>query len=204
MSLLSGDTWPATFLTYFATLWPQAEARTGYNGLYNTMLFEIFANSRYRVWPERPCREHENPEVGALDPNSMDYGMFFVIRDSSNEFLPVFVVHVKHDSWANTADLRSKADAQMRHRLNSLLQDCPIPRLWGLSLLGTTLRVYCGEVSSGKIEPPFEPFPEGGVVPENYLEGQWGVSILSQEAFGQIKEIVGYISEECKVLAEAP
>ena len=34
-----------------------------------------------------------------------------------------------------------------------MLGDCSLPRLWGLSLLGTSLCVYCGTVNAETIEP---------------------------------------------------
>lgn len=52
-----------------------------------------------------------------------------------------------------------KADDQMRQRYDSMLADCPMPRMWGLSLLGTSLRVHCGDTVTGDLEPAFEDHP---------------------------------------------
>lgn len=50
---------------------------------------------------------------------------------------PVLIVEVKDDSWAQKAELRYRADKQMRDRYGLMLDDCPTPRLWGLSVLGS-------------------------------------------------------------------
>lgn len=52
------------------------------------------------------------------------------------------------DSWAQKAASRYCADGCMRDRYVLMLEDCPVPRLWGLSLLGTSARVYCGDRES--------------------------------------------------------
>ena len=57
----------------------------------------------------------------------------------------MLMAEIKDDGWANKADLRFKANEQMRQWCNPMVGDCPLPRLWGLSLLGTSLRVYCGD-----------------------------------------------------------
>ncbi|PPQ89101.1 hypothetical protein CVT25_006474 [Psilocybe cyanescens] len=98
---------------------------------------------------------------------------------------------VKDDAWTIRAGLRFEADEQIRQRYDFMLGDCPLPCLWGLSLLGTSLRVYCGEVVTGDVEPAFENCPSpGGIFPRNFLEGAWNIDILSQEGFAKMKEIV--------------
>ena len=101
------------------------------------------------------------------------------------------MAEIKDDSWATRAEQRFKADEQMRQRYNSMLQACPLPRLWGLSLLGTSLRVYCGDAATGDAEPAFEDCPSPNhVLPRDFLKGAWNIDILSQEGFDKIKEIV--------------
>ena len=65
---------------------------------------------------------------------------------------------------------------------------CTVPRLWGLSLFGTSLRVYYCDVATGAITPTFEEPPSPGVL-RNFLERGWDMDILSQEGFETMKEI---------------
>ena len=104
------------------------------------------------------------------------------------------MAEIKDDVWATEAEGRFKADEQMRQRYDYMLQDCPLPRLRGLSLLGTSLRVSCGDVVNWDLEPVFENRPSPNrVLPRNFLEGPWNIDILSQEGFAKMKEIVGNI-----------
>jgi hypothetical protein len=67
---------------------------------------------------------------------------------------PVLLVEVKDDSWIERAELRYRADDQMRSRYALMLEACPFPRLRGLSLLGTSARVYCGGTSLQQVRLP--------------------------------------------------
>jgi hypothetical protein len=110
---------------------------------------------------------------------------------------PVLIVEIKDDTWANLPDGREKADTQMRQRYKQMLHDCPIPRLYGLSLLGTSLRVYYADKDAGDITPHLISHPVGDyILPRDFLEGQWDLDILSQEGLKKMQEIVAYIKLE--------
>ncbi|KAF9018106.1 hypothetical protein BDZ89DRAFT_1021720 [Hymenopellis radicata] len=109
---------------------------------------------------------------------------------------PVMIVQIKHDgdAWIdnyNKAGLRAEADKQIRRRIDIMLGECPLPRLWGLSFLGTSFRIYRGDVATGNIEPAFEGHP---------CEGAWNIEILSQEGLNQMKEVIRDIRVENAVL----
>jgi len=109
----------------------------------------------------------------------------------------VLLAEIKDDAWTTKPDLRFKAVEQMRKRYDSMLADCPLPRLWGLSLLGTSVRVYCGDVTTEEVDPAFEDRPSPSrILPRDFLEGAWNFDILSQEGFAKMKEIVGDIVRE--------
>ena len=85
----------------------------------------------------------------------------------------------KDDAWAYKADLRYNADDQIYRRYDAMLGHCPLRRLWGLSLHGTSLRVYCGTVATETIEPDFVPRPSPSrILPRHFLEGAWDIDIL--------------------------
>ncbi|KAF6753129.1 hypothetical protein DFP72DRAFT_1011162 [Ephemerocybe angulata] len=128
------------------------------------------------------------------------YVMPSVVRQRPH-FRPVLIFDIQDPAWATRAHLRLEADRRMHQRYDyasqhrydhtSNLNDCPLPHLWGLSLLGTSLRVYCGDVATGVIEPVSEDPPSP--LPPDFLEGAWDIDILSQEGFWKMKEIVGDI-----------
>src|SRR6266568_3715536 len=77
---------------------------------------------------------------------------------------------------------RVKADKLMRQKYNTLLSTvtCPLSRLFGLSFVGPSLRVYCGDVATGTIVPPSE----------DHIEEAWEINILSSAGFTKMKEVV--------------
>ena len=127
--------------------------------------------------------------------DSADFVVFLVVLDDQQK--PVLIAEIKDDAWANLPYKRQRADAQMRHQYEQVLLDCPIPRLYGLSLLGTSLRVYCGEKDTYSLIPHFVGPPNvDDLLPRDFLEGQWDIDILSQEGFNKMQEIVAYIKAE--------
>ncbi|KAF6753136.1 hypothetical protein DFP72DRAFT_1069900 [Ephemerocybe angulata] len=115
-------------------------------------------------------------------------------------FRPVLIFDIRDDAWATRADLRLDADHRMHQRYDyeSNLNHCPLPHMWGLSLLGTSLRVYRGDVATGVVKPVSEDPPSP--LPPNFLEGAWDIDILSQEGFKKMQEIIGDIVRLCAEL----
>jgi len=105
---------------------------------------------------------------------------------------PVVIVEVKDDSWAQKGELRYRADKQMRDRYGLMLDDSATPRLWGLSVFGTSVRVYCGDKASYEVTPQAVPRPEplSRVLSPSFLAREWDLDLLSQEGFEKMKEIV--------------
>jgi hypothetical protein len=115
----------------------------------------------------------------------------------NQEQKPVLIAEIKDDRWANKADKRRKADTQMRERFDQMLHNCAIPRLYGLSLLGTSLRVYCADKVTGEVTPHFLGRPDvDRILPRDFLEGQWNLDILSPAGLKKMQEIVAYIKVE--------
>lgn len=132
-------------------------------------------------------------ETSARD--AVDFVVFLVVLNQEQK--PVLFVEIKDDGWADKSNRRQRADTLMRHRYDQMLFDCPIPRLYGLSLLGTSLRVYCGDTVTGEITPDFVGRPHANrILPLNFLEGQWNLDILSPDGFTKMQEIVAYVKAE--------
>ncbi|KAN0118110.1 hypothetical protein V8E52_005371 [Russula decolorans] len=156
-----------------------------YYGPYDKLLNYCFGDSfQYFVAPQSPPSD-----LGLRD--TVVFVVFLVVFDANRH--PVLIAEVKDDAWAHKADLRYSADDQIRRRYDAMLGDCPLPRLWGLSLLGTSLRVYCGTVATETIEPDFVPLSRPSprrILPRDFLEGAWDIDILSPEGFNKMKEII--------------
>ncbi|KAJ6558690.1 hypothetical protein B0H10DRAFT_2120619 [Mycena sp. CBHHK59/15] len=81
----------------------------------------------------------------------------------------------------------------MRARYDDLLYDCPLPLLYGLSVIGTNMRVYIGDAATMTLNPPRVETSPNRVLDRKYLEDAWNVDILSAEGFLKMKEIVNFI-----------
>src|SRR5258708_7632743 len=159
-----------------------------YYGPYDKLLNYCFGDSfQYFVAPQRPP---SGSNLTLRDTVDFVTVVFLVVFDA-NDRRPVLIAEIKDDAWAHKADLRYSADDHIRRRYDALLGDCPLPRLWGLSLLGTSLRVYCGTLATETIEPDFVPRPSPSrILPRHFLEGAWDIDILSPEGFNKMKEII--------------
>jgi hypothetical protein len=127
--------------------------------------------------------------------DAVDFVVFMVVLNQEQK--PVLIAEIKDDKWANEPDSRRRADSQMRQRFDQMLPNCAIPRLYGLSLLGTSLRVYTGDKATGVVTPQFVGRPDvNRVLPSDFLEGQWDLDILSLDGFRKMQEIVAYTKVE--------
>jgi hypothetical protein len=177
-------TWPADLQTMFDICRRQLQPLgTHYCAPYNQLLTHCFGGSDFFVTlPPGALTYHET-----ADPIT-----FPVVIDARGR--PVLVIGINDDALVNTADLRIKAEDQMRQQYNAMLPDCPLPRLWGLSFLGTSFRVYTGDVASGEVDPAFtDPPSSTDVLSYDFLQEAWNIDIFSQEGFNKMKEIVGDI-----------
>jgi len=155
--------------------------------------------------------------MGRMDRQKYPYGY------------PVLVLQVKPDDWAGEPMRRREADREMRRRFGELMPFVGeggdggggVQRLWGVSLLGTGMRVYCceNEDASGKaseegkkkekakekegsmeididIKPPLvRRHSWDHALPSDSLEGEWGVELLSLKGLEEMQRIVGDIIE---------
>jgi hypothetical protein len=127
--------------------------------------------------------------------DAVDFVVFMVVLNQEQK--PVLIAEIKDDKWANEPDKRRRADTQMRQRFDQMLPICAIPRLYGLSLLGTSLRVYSGDKVTGEVTPHFVGRPNvDRILPLDFLEGRWDLDILSPDGLKKIQEIVAYIKVE--------
>ena len=190
----STDTnWPEDLLKIFnvcrsqTTLMTPFEAR--YFGPYDRLLNYAMIEDTFAFFlaPQTP------PEDDSM--RIKDLVVLFVIFDRQKK--PVLFAVIKDDGWATTPIMRQKADILMRQLYNDMLYECPIPRLYGLSLLGTSLCVYWCDKDTLMITPQFVDRPDvDRTLPCDFLGEQWGLDILSQDGLKKIQEIVAYIKTE--------
>ncbi|KAH8992511.1 hypothetical protein EDB92DRAFT_1797158 [Lactarius akahatsu] len=129
------------------------------------------------------------------ETSARDVVDFMVVLNQEQK--PVLFAEIKDDRWANEPYTRQRADTQMRQLYKQMLPNSAIPHLYGLSLLGTSLRVYRGDKVTGTITPHFVGRPHADrIFPPDFLGGQWDLDILSPDGLKKMQEIVTYIKEE--------
>lgn len=194
MPFLSDTSWPTGLLTIFDHgRAKRATFEHRYYGPYDKLLNYCFGDDDFTFYvaPQKsPPRDDGRDGVSDLLVSLVVY--------STAYDKPVMIVEIKDDSWAEKAELRYRADKQMRDRYSLVLEDCVTPRLWGLSVFGTAMRVYCGDRGTFEVSPPVvaRPEPSSRVLLPSFLFGEWGLDVLSQEGFDKIQEIVTDILAE--------
>ena len=195
MPLTTDTAWPAGLLKIFEICRHELQPlENRYHGPYLKLLTYCFDPDSFEFFVAPQIPPSEFPPRYTVDPV-----VFLIVFDIQRR--PVLMAEINDDCWAAGPESRLKEVEQMRQRYDSMLFDCPLPHLWGLSLLGTSLRVYRGDVVTGYVEPAFEIRPDPSrTLPRNFLEGAWNIDILSQEGFAKMKEIVGDIVDKAAAL----
>ena len=189
MPFSTDTTWPQSLLTIF-NIWKHGGYGNRYYGPYNHLL-----NYCFHEFPDRYFVAPHNPPGNSTPHDTVNFVVSQVVPGA--EYGPVLFVEVKNDGWANEAHLRCSADSKIRDRFRSMLRNGhPLPdRLWGLSLLGTSLCVYHVTVATEDVEPKLvHPLASSSLpLPPDFLEGRWKMDILSQEGFDAMKLVMSDI-----------
>ena len=188
MSIQQDKSWPQHIIALFdyARRKTPAVANRFY-GAYNGLLSYCFKLSEFAIAPQLTPKDDNGVPIGEL--------VVYIIVYDTTTFHPVLLVEVKDDHWAESAETRLRADQSMRQHLDEMLAECDRPRLWGLSLLGTAMRVYRADKATHDVRPPFSAHRDRGQAPPpDYLEGEWNLDIMTQDGFDKMREIVDEIS----------
>ncbi|CAA7259279.1 unnamed protein product [Cyclocybe aegerita] len=135
MPLSAENSWPAGLLKIFEICRDKNKPlESRYYGPYDKLLNYCFGESFTFFAAPQKLPTSDNAARDALDFT------FLIVFDAGRR--PVLIAQIKDNSWANNAGLRLEADEQLRRLYSTMLDTCPLPRLWGMSLLGTSARVY--------------------------------------------------------------
>ncbi|KAJ7222070.1 hypothetical protein B0H12DRAFT_1151308 [Mycena haematopus] len=187
MPFATDTTWPLALQDIFAVFRAtNGPLENRYYGAYDKLLNYCFPDFDFVVSPQAPSKDNDRDTVDSI--------VYLVVRDKKQR--PLFLLEVKDDSHRDLPSLRQAADIQMRDRYNSLIYSCPIPTLYGLSAMGTNIRVYAGDVLNEDVRPALVPTSPTRIVGRDYLKKEWDLDLLSDEGFTKMKEIVTYITQQ--------
>ncbi|KAF7340991.1 hypothetical protein MSAN_02084500 [Mycena sanguinolenta] len=187
MPFATDTQWPEGLLTIFTvSRRGSGSPEDWYSGPYDKMLNYCFGDGFDFIVARQAPPAHDSG-------GNLDFLVHVLVLDKN--CLPVLLLVVKDDTHLHNPSKRGATDIQMRFQYDQLLHRCPLPTLYGLSLLGTKMRVYTGNTVSMKVNPPSVEQPARGAVDSSFLADQWDLDILSHEGFLKMKEIVDFIKE---------
>ncbi|KIY63237.1 hypothetical protein CYLTODRAFT_426283 [Cylindrobasidium torrendii FP15055 ss-10] len=172
MSFDGTTSWPTGFAEMFNTIHNSSSDDRRYYAAYNKLLNWMFPSWDFLVSPH-----HESPDL------------LVVI----NHGKPMLFISVKSERWVSNAGTRMRADALVRQHYFDMLGECPSPVLWGVSALGTNIRLYQGRTNENIIAPRYDSSMTQNHLPRDYLETAWELDLLSQEGFNAMKNIAAKI-----------
>jgi len=154
----------------------------------NTLLWHLFPPQQYEVAPQYK---------GQLYLGSVDFTTLFIVR-STRPFAkhPVFFVEIKIGELSS----RGAADRQMRERFERLAEGLIIPKLFGLSLIGSRFAVYEYDRASQELTPP-EITRNSRILNDTAPESRWAHDFLDA-GVGEAKflEVVQSVKTLCDAL----
>jgi hypothetical protein len=136
--------WPEIFLKQF-TLVPTGTAdESEYYGPFNSLLSFLFpVDEDFQVSPQYK---------GPAHPGSIDFTAIYIVNLNKH---PVFFVEIKPRGQLEDIATRGAADDQMRDISRRLIGGLAIPRLFGISAMGSILCMSTTRIQQSSLPLPF-------------------------------------------------
>jgi len=181
--------WPDAIIEQFELI-DCLEDETEYYGPYNTLLNNLFPyTEHFQVVPQYK---------GSITPGSIDFTTTYVVRKQK---CPVFFIEMNPFTHLDRLFTREKADAQMRAKFFALIdRNLVIPKLYGVSAIGTRLAIYEYLKESNQLTPPTisrDPKYMIDVAPAD----RWTHELLEPAGEAKLKELVASIKAMCADIA---
>ncbi len=166
-----------------------------YYAAYTSLLRELFPDKKYVIsthFRPHPTTD-ETDELTTAAGSQMEFTVGVIVK---NDVRPLLFVEVRDDFHLLYQDRRHEADQLMRRRIKRLAPISPITHFYGVSFMGTKMRVYSVEVKKGAtIFPRYIPYPppqqDPNVVTFGYLDDAWNPDVLSREGRVRMTQICG-------------
>jgi len=131
----------------------------------------------------------------------VDFTSLFIVR-STRLFTkhPVFFIGIKPGGRISELSSRGAADQQMRESFECLAKDLIIPKLFGLSLIGSQFAVYEYDRASQELMPP-EITRNSRILNDTAPESRWAHDFLDAgEGEAKFLEVVQSVKTLCDAL----
>ncbi|KAF8161688.1 hypothetical protein B0H34DRAFT_806842 [Crassisporium funariophilum] len=174
--------WPEFVAQQFELVNQFTTDESEYYGPFNTLLTTVFP----------PADSYQVSPLNKRITGSMDFAVIYVIMKRK---VPVLFIEIKTYLAFDRASSRKEADDQMRDRfLDFSSGNIAIPKLYGISALGTRFSVY--EYTSGtrSLTPP-RILPDPEIVTDTAPQKRWNYDVMELEGEARFMEIVAEIQE---------
>jgi len=137
-------TWADTIREQFDLVDRFTTDETEYYGPYNTLLTDIFPHAEhFQIVPQYK---------GPITPGSIDFTTIYIVHKRK---CPLFFIEIKPFPHLDDISTREKADQQMRDQFITIIgRNLVIPKLYGISAMGTRFSVYMYNKETNVLLPP--------------------------------------------------
>ncbi|KAF8147892.1 hypothetical protein B0H34DRAFT_680070 [Crassisporium funariophilum] len=183
--------WIDTILEQFETVDRFTTDESEYYGPYNTLLTDLFPHTEhYQVTPQYK---------GPITPGSIDFTTIYIVRKRK---CPVFFIEINPFPHIDEISTRSKADQQMRDRYESFIgRNLFVPKLYGISAMGTRFSVYEYDKDTNALSPPSIP-RHPTFVTDVAPASRWNYELLEDEGEQKMRELVSEVKRMCQDITE--
>ncbi|KAF7347064.1 RPN6-N domain-containing protein [Mycena venus] len=161
-------------------------------GPINTLLGYLFPPEQYEIAPQYK---------GPVYPGSIDFTTFYIVCFiHGNTKHPISFIEIKPAGHIHEKAARATADRQMRERFDRPIEGLVIPKLIGLSAIGSRFAVYEYDKASKELSPP-EIVRDPRIVNDTAPAERWAHDFLDA-GVGEVKllEVVRSIRTMCHAL----
>ena len=181
--------WSATIIKQFELIDRFTKDESEFYGPYNTLLTDLFPHQEhFQVAPQYK---------GPVTPGSVDFTTIYIVRKRK---CPVFFIEIKPFVKLDTPSTREEADTQMRKRFNAIVdRNLVIPKLYGVSAMGTCLAVYeySQEMGVLPLAIPRDLESVNDVTPAD----RWTLELLEPAGEAKMRELVALVKAMCDDIA---
>jgi hypothetical protein len=180
-------TWENTIREQFDLVDCFTTDETEYYGPYNTLLTDIFPHSEhFQIVPQYK---------GPITPGSIDFTTIYIVRKRK---CPVFFIEIKPFPHPDDISTREKADQQMRDRFVTIIgRNLVIPKLYGISAMGTRFSVYEYKKETNILLPPTIARDTMYVTDVAPAE-RWNYELLEDVGEQKMRELVAEVKVMCE------
>lgn len=186
--------WNKNILAHFQTAIPGGDQdESKYYGPYNSVLQTIFpVDDGFMISPQ--YRYIVEPGRAGIT----NFPIFFIVEKREH---PVFFLEVTAASHMDVNSARSAADEQMRQRVKDLHTKIIIPKLYGVSAIGTKIALYEYTKDTNRLEPSRIADDDTFVV-DTAPTARWGSDVLTDAGEQLFRHVSENVKRMCNQLGQ--